>query len=174
MGRSVDAGLLDGPGIGLMEKLRVGIRTSGHFVVASEHFEVGQLICLLDGTISSTATRYSIQIGPDEHLSPSTELDEIRAGGPSAWVFTNHSCQPNAVLVGRDLVALKIIKQDEEVTIDYEVTESVMAEPFHCLCGSPNCRKYIGGYLVVDQTASQGIVSSESPPSDDHQLQGQY
>jgi len=58
--------------------------------------------------------------------------------------YINHSCSPNAGLKGRvTVVAMKKIKKNEQITIDYSITE---ADPFwkmKCNCGQKNCRKII-------------------------------
>ena len=62
-------------------------------------------------------------------------------------VRTNHSCDPNAG-IGRDvfLVAMRDIKDGEEITFDYSV---ITADNWTlaCRCGSPRCRKVIGNYI---------------------------
>lgn len=59
---------------------------------------------------------------------------------------TNHSCDPNAGII-RDvlLVAMRDIKQDEEITFDYSII-TVDDWKLQCACGSPFCRKIIGNY----------------------------
>lgn len=58
--------------------------------------------------------------------------------------FVNHSCEPNTEEKNRTGIALKDIKTGDETTIDYD--KSVyLDEPFKCLCGSKNCRRFIQG-----------------------------
>ncbi|KAL3641217.1 hypothetical protein CASFOL_016185 [Castilleja foliolosa] len=67
--------------------------------------------------------------------------------------FINHSCEPNCrtekwmvngeVCVG--LFSLRDIKKGEEVTFDYNYVRVLGAAARKCVCGSPNCRGYIGG-----------------------------
>jgi len=62
-------------------------------------------------------------------------------------VRTNHSCDPNAGIVGDvQLVAMRDIKAGEEVTFDYSM---IIADPWvmECSCGSDICRKTIGKYV---------------------------
>ncbi|KAK4433721.1 Histone-lysine N-methyltransferase ASHH2 [Sesamum alatum] len=80
--------------------------------------------------------------------------------------FINHSCDPNCrtekwmvngeVCVG--LFALRDIKKGEEVTFDYNYVRVFGAAAKKCVCGSPNCRGYIGG----DPTNSEVIVQDDS------------
>ncbi len=74
--------------------------------------------------------------------------------GEHAWIdttgfgrFVNHSCTPNAGIHGLyKLVAMRNISTDEEILLDYAVTENSDWYMENCLCGSPNCRKNIHGY----------------------------
>jgi SET domain-containing protein len=59
------------------------------------------------------------------------------------WI--NHSCEPNTLLdistVKPNLVALKDIKANEEITCDYNLTEAGGTKVV-CTCGSVNCKGY--------------------------------
>ncbi|KAK7311510.1 hypothetical protein RJT34_09708 [Clitoria ternatea] len=81
--------------------------------------------------------------------------------------FINHSCEPNCrtekwmvngeICIG--LFALRDIKQDEELTFDYNYVRVFGAAAKKCYCGSPNCRGYIGG---GDPLNAELIVQSDS------------
>jgi SET domain-containing protein len=62
------------------------------------------------------------------------------------WV--NHSCDPNVKLIFKNgnllLKALKKIKQNEEITCDYELTEFSFKK-IKCNCKSKKCR----GHFIV-------------------------
>ena len=53
--------------------------------------------------------------------------------------YVNHSCDPNVEEQDRIGYALKDIKKDEEITIDYDKI-AYFEKPFECHCGSKNCR----------------------------------
>ncbi|CAI9754388.1 unnamed protein product [Fraxinus pennsylvanica] len=82
--------------------------------------------------------------------------------------FINHSCDPNCrtekwmvngeVCVG--LFALKDIKKGEEITFDYNYVRVFGAAAKKCVCGSPNCRGYIGG--GGDPLNAEVIVQDDS------------
>ncbi len=56
----------------------------------------------------------------------------------------NHSCNPNSGIKGKvKVVAIDDIKKDEEITIDYSITEIDNFWYMKCSCGSHNCRKEI-------------------------------
>ncbi|XP_014500972.1 histone-lysine N-methyltransferase ASHH2 isoform X2 [Vigna radiata var. radiata] len=81
--------------------------------------------------------------------------------------FINHSCDPNCrtekwmvngeICIG--LFALRDIKQDEELTFDYNYVRVFGAAAKKCYCGSPSCRGYIGG---GDPLNAELIVQSDS------------
>ncbi|GER38740.1 histone-lysine N-methyltransferase [Striga asiatica] len=83
--------------------------------------------------------------------------------------FINHSCDPNCqtekwmvngeVCVG--LFAVRDIKKGEEVTFDYNYVRVFGAAAKKCICGSPNCRGYIGGDLTNSEVIVQGDSDEE-------------
>ncbi|XP_019416874.1 PREDICTED: histone-lysine N-methyltransferase ASHH2-like [Lupinus angustifolius] len=86
--------------------------------------------------------------------------------------FINHSCDPNCrtekwmvngeICIG--LFAMKDIKQDEEVTFDYNYVRVFGAAAKKCYCGSPHCRGYIGGGDPLDdELIVQGDSDDEFP-----------
>jgi D-ala D-ala ligase C-terminus/SET domain len=64
---------------------------------------------------------------------------------PAEWAPQNHSCDPNTTYQGLNVVALRDISVDEELTLDYMTLLDETAEPFDCQCGTPNCRGVIRG-----------------------------
>ncbi len=58
--------------------------------------------------------------------------------------YLNHSCNPNVGIRGRFLItALRDIKANEEITIDYSIIEPDERWFLKCSCGEKNCRKVI-------------------------------
>jgi SET domain-containing protein len=58
----------------------------------------------------------------------------------------NHSCNPNLGFFGQiGLVALRDIKEGEEVMFDYAMSDGSPYDEFECFCGSSNCRGKITG-----------------------------
>ena len=66
-------------------------------------------------------------------------------GGSGAEII-NHSCEPNAFLRDREMVALTCIEPWQQITFNYNTTEYDMAQPFACQCGSRSCAGEIRGY----------------------------
>ncbi len=60
------------------------------------------------------------------------------------WRYINHSCNPNAGLKGKvTVVAMKEIKKNKQITIDYSITEDDPYWKMKCICEQKNCRKII-------------------------------
>lgn len=74
-------------------------------------------------------------------------LDGARGGNGTHYI--NHSCDPNAymrTLYGHVLFfALRDIRPEEEITIDYEQT--LLPDSKRCYCGAENCRGTINKRL---------------------------
>lgn len=119
---------------------RVGDQQQVH---AEAAIAAGERIMRVVGEEVTRPTRHSIQVGVDLHLE-SFGKDASDLG--SAWRYLNHSCEPNARMEGRDLVALRAIASGEQVTFDYNANEWDMATPFLCACGAAQCRGLIRGY----------------------------
>ena len=64
---------------------------------------------------------------------------------PARWAPQNHSCNPNTAFAGLNVVALRDISPEEEITIDYGTFYDDLMPPFDCHCGSTNCRGRISG-----------------------------
>ncbi|MFA5318660.1 MAG: SET domain-containing protein-lysine N-methyltransferase [Patescibacteria group bacterium] len=58
--------------------------------------------------------------------------------------YVNHSCNPNIVEKDRVAYALRDIRKEEEITIDYDDI-AYFEKPFKCRCGSKNCRGFVRG-----------------------------
>ena len=115
------------------------IRGNTKGLFAEQPIEKWKIILMLRGKELSKPTRTSIQI-QDKHI-------EDPKGG-----YINHHCQPSAYIeivpdfVGADpvsrntttpvaiVVAKKNIGKGEEITFDYETTETELLEPFRCDC----------------------------------------
>ncbi len=66
---------------------------------------------------------------------------------PCEWAPQNHSCDANTSLDGLNVVALRNIQRNEELTLDYSQFLDENMEPFDCKCGHENCKGLITGSL---------------------------
>lgn len=57
--------------------------------------------------------------------------------------FLNHSCDPVAGMRGLTLIAIKNLREGEEITIDYSIIEGDFLWEMNCSCNSKNCRGII-------------------------------
>ncbi|MBK6936141.1 MAG: SET domain-containing protein-lysine N-methyltransferase [Chitinophagaceae bacterium] len=64
---------------------------------------------------------------------------------PAEWAPQNHSCEPNTVFDGLNVMAIKNISKGQELTLDYAHFLDENMEPFDCQCGSSMCRGKISG-----------------------------
>lgn len=133
-----------------MKKIEIrdsGIEGKGLF--ASEPIKAGERIQYIRGPMFKKVVK-----GNDEAMAI---MNSIGVGRYS-WIDTdgtpfryiNHSCEPNAAVVGTKMVvAMKDIKMGEEITIDYSMTD---ADPFwhmDCSCATNTCRKKIASIQTV-------------------------
>lgn len=73
--------------------------------------------------------------------------------GKNKWIdpeppfnYLNHSCNPNVGIKGsKTIVAIRNIKKEDEILIDYSITEEdrLWQLDKKCKCGSKDCRKVI-------------------------------
>ena len=60
------------------------------------------------------------------------------------YKFLNHSCNPSVGIKGSvSIVALRNLKEGEEITIDYSTIEGDPRWEMKCMCGEKNCRDII-------------------------------
>ncbi|HEV3400279.1 MAG TPA: hypothetical protein VG078_00505 [Acidimicrobiales bacterium] len=127
---------------------------------------MGERIVDLDGTLTAAPSRFSLQVGPAEHV-------EAPAGTPLEagcdrfrWRATNHSCRPNSLVVGRSIVSCRPVGADDEVTIHYEATEWELTSTFRCTCGW--CRgREIRGFrhlTVAQRSALEELIADHLRP----------
>ena len=92
----------------------------------------------------TTPSYLTVQITEDEHIELSPEYLEC----------INHSCDPNCFFdtAAMQLIAVKDVKEGEELTFFYPSAEWDMDRAFECLCGTSQCIGMIKGakYLSSD------------------------
>ncbi len=99
------------------------IKDSFSGLFSKQYIQKGALILSLGEPTLDRPTRTSIQIH-NKHV-------EHPLGA-----YINHHCEPSSFVNSDDseILALKDIQPNEEITIDYMQTESKMAESFYCNC----------------------------------------
>lgn len=141
--------------------LRIGDAGSkGKGVFAERRIEPGEEVWDYAGEemwikeIPKRLWRYCFQVDYDRYVVPPEG---------SVGSFLNHSCEPNAVIMGRTrIVALRRIEKGEEVAFDYST--NVGWDPFSmkCRCGKATCRKVVRSYqhLTEEQRGHYGACVS--------------
>lgn len=121
-------------------------RVDGQYrLVATKDFAIDDHILRLEGAIVDGPSRFSVQIGPRQHMEVPASVKIDPSSTRYRWRFLNHSCAPNATFDGLNLVATRPIAAAEQITFDYDTTEYDMASPFECRCGSDECRGVVRG-----------------------------
>ena len=110
-------------------------------LVSIDKINKNEVILKLNGKILDHPTSRTIQVGRKEHLRNSF-ID-----------YLNHSCNSNSHIDTEKLAILadRVIKQFDDITVNYLSTEYQMVNPFKCNCRSKNCFKEIKGYKFLDK-----------------------
>ena len=82
-------------------------------------------------------TYLSVQVADDRHIHLAPEFLQ----------YINHSCEPNTFFDTKngEVVALRDITPNEEISFFYPSTEWSMTQPFACFCGTNSCLGQIQG-----------------------------
>jgi D-alanine-D-alanine ligase len=126
----------------------------GYGIYANRDFMAGDVVFKGEERSQRIATRrYVRQNWSDDEKEAfrnyayplSDEVFILWDENPAAWSPQNHSCDPNTTYEGLNLIALRPIRQGDEITLDYTTYLNEAMEPFECHCGAPNCRGWITG-----------------------------
>lgn len=107
------------------EKVEVKEENGIKFLISKRSFVQGEQICFVEGEEKKIPNRYSIQVSASIHVNVKEPL-----------MYINHKCDGNIELKERAFFACKQIHAGDEITFNYNDTESVLAEEFQCFrCG---------------------------------------
>ena len=125
---------------------------------------MGTIVATFGGTF---LTEVDFETYPSERRNRSIQIDidqfilgpESREPGDSI----NHSCSPNCQMRNAtQLIAMRDIAVDEELTYDYATSDISQYDEFECACGSDNCRVRVTGndWMIPElQSRYQNIFS---------------
>lgn len=133
-------------------RVRIGETPVGKGVFALRAFRRGQVIGVIQGIVCTDpeyGSAYCMDIGGNRSLEPI-----------APFRYVNHSCEPNAELVGIAherhgptgqllLESTRDILVGEQITIDYAWQAE---DAIRCLCGSEKCR----GWVVAEEEPANG------------------
>jgi hypothetical protein len=131
-----------------------GSSVSGYGIVATHAMARGDVIFHGEGRAHRLVTRHYVERRwpPVEQLAfrryavpLSAEVYALWDADPSGWAPQNHSCDPNTVYEGLEVLARRDIAAGEELTLDYATMLNELSEPFDCHCGAVTCRGVVRG-----------------------------
>lgn len=127
-------------------RIVVDVAREQYRVRAAAPIAAGEAILAIDGELTDRPSRFSVQVDDVCHIEVPAAQDLATSIERSPWRFLNHSCAPNAVVRGRQLIATAAIAAGDEITFDYNTTEFELASPFACHCGAGDCLGSIHGF----------------------------
>ena len=131
-----------------------GNSIAGFGIYANRNISSGEIIFLGEGKAQRLTTRRFVEKNWNEkereifrrYAYPvSKEIFLLWDDNPAEWAPQNHCCSANTGYEGLNVIALRDIKKGEELTLDYTTFLDEHMEPFHCGCGSKDCRGLIQG-----------------------------
>ncbi|MEO7983653.1 MAG: SET domain-containing protein-lysine N-methyltransferase [Bacteroidota bacterium] len=132
----------------VIAEMRQNLSNGQNALFALRSFQPGDIIADFSaGTISAEPTYLTVQVGVGKHITLQPEFLQ----------YINHGCDPNVFFntTTMQLVALKELQPDEEMTFFYPSTEWKMTQPFNCYCGSPHCIGQIRGAAYLSKEARE-------------------
>jgi hypothetical protein len=125
-----------------------------HAIKALKFFPAGAIVQVFSAKEQLQQPSYlSVQIADHQHIHLF----------PECLQYTNHSCDPNTFFDTEtgEIIAIKNIQENDELTFFYPATEWAMAQAFSCFCGADNCLGQIQGAAYLDyETISKYRFSS--------------
>lgn len=116
-------------------------------IVAVEDIHMGEDVLVYGGVIKhkSQIQKHWDKLGhvgtqiDDNFFIVPTSREELESKG-----VINHSCEPNVGFKNQiQLMAIKDIKAEEEILLDYAFCESLFPNDFDCNCKSKSCRNRV-------------------------------
>lgn len=118
------------------ENFEVRIENGFHFLFSKCDFQVGEIVCPVEGEEIDKPNRYSVQVAENLHINVQEPVKYI-----------NHNCVGNIRLIGRNFIANEPINIGDEISFNYNSSEDELAEPFTCF----RCGKKIKGRKFIEE-----------------------
>lgn len=122
--------------------------TGFHYLYSTRAFAPGLIVADFSAAgIFDGPSYLTVQTGDDRHITLQ----------PGFLQYINHSCAPNVFFdtAVMQLVCIAPVMPGDQFTFFYPSTEWVMAQPFACCCGSPNCIGQVAGASQIDRAVLQ-------------------
>lgn len=151
---------------------------SGKGAFTSRNILAGETICFMEGARISLP-----ELGRRLHENSEKEGDALQIDDETyidmeeKFRCINHSCNPTAGIRGEnELVALKNIREGEEITYDYSTTmwedpvkiKKWLGLPLwkmKCQCGKSNCRKMVDQFYNLPNLVQKKYFLQKAVPS---------
>lgn len=130
---------------GFAEK-RIDVITNNRALYSKQDFNTNDIIAeFFWKSVHAKPSFLTVQVSDHEHIELLPEYLEC----------VNHSCDPNCFFNTslKQFIALKPIKEGEELTFFYPSSEWDMGQAFRCGCGSKNCLGLIQGAKYLPKNA---------------------
>jgi len=149
---------------------------AGNGIFTKNKIKKGEVIYLLDGELCGLDEIIRrINKGEENPSDPLEVDDEEYLDLEEFSRIFNHSCEPNAYIRGKnDLIALRNILPNEEITYDYSATMSDNEEKIinaegktwtcKCNCGSKKCRGIIDQFKTLPIKTKKFYISNKFMP----------
>ena len=126
----------------------------GEGVYSLVNFTKNDLVFKFSGYHTDEITQFSLQIEKDLYIDDPFFMGKIL-----------HSCNPNCSVDMENLTftAIRDIKKNELITMDYDQTEDKLFKPFFCECGFENCKKIIKGRMVESEADKAERLLKNNP-----------
>lgn len=123
------------------------VEAKGYGSFASHDIKLGTIIATFGGT---STNRNGLGDFPEERRRRSMQIDiDLFLVGPvqrEPGDSINHSCDPNCGMRNAtQVVAMRDIRADEELTFDYAMSDTSDYDEFECSCLSARCRGRVRG-----------------------------
>jgi len=132
----------------VIAEVRQKISNEQNALFSLRSYQPGEVIADFSaGTISAEPTYLTVQVGVGKHITLQPEFLQ----------YINHSCDPNVFFdtTSMQLVALRELDKEEEMTFFYPSTEWEMTQSFNCYCGSPVCIGEIRGAAFLSKESQE-------------------
>lgn len=145
-------------------------KIAGKGVFATRKIKKGERICFMLGDeLHSDEVDKKINSGIEVVGDPFQISDDFFIDLEEPFRTINHSCSPNAFIRGKnELVALRDINEDEEITYDYSLImwEADDGEQWtcECKCGLANCRKVIEQFYKLPREKQKKHIKEKTLP----------
>lgn len=128
-------------------KLRHFPEKGGSGIFATAPFKKDDVLIVWSGLIVNDRQLLSLSDYKRTHgLQVEENLFQVPVNDDDPADMVNHSCDPNAGILGQIvLVAFRDIQPGEEICFDYAMSDSNPYDEFRCQCGSPLCRGVVLG-----------------------------